>query len=182
MKQTRPPRECASRSALRALRRASAPCCALPRWSPPARPRAATRAGPPAVAASEAQAGHGLAFSRPAQRRRHLVRARPLRQHTACGQILRPHTIGVAHRILPCGTTVKFVYHGQPVVTQVIDRGPYAKGVAWDLTNGASEALGFEGVGPGPLRDRPASGAALAHRAGARRDPGRQAVLCRRSG
>ena len=29
----------------------------------------------------------------------------------------------------------------------MIDRGPYAKGVAWDLTNGAGEALGFEGSG-----------------------------------
>src|SRR5262245_16175590 len=27
---------------------------------------------------------------------------------TACGQTLRPGTIGVAHRTLPCGTTIKF--------------------------------------------------------------------------
>ena len=45
--------------------------------------------------------------------------------HTACGQTLRPGTIGVAHRTLPCGTTVKFAYHGHTVVTRVIDRGPY---------------------------------------------------------
>lgn len=66
---------------------------------------------------------------------------------TACGQTLRPKTIGVAHRSLPCGTTVKFVYEGRYLITQVIDRGPYAKGYTWDLTNGAREALGFEGVG-----------------------------------
>jgi rare lipoprotein A (peptidoglycan hydrolase) len=66
---------------------------------------------------------------------------------TACGQTLRPTTLGVAHRNLPCGTTVKFVYHGHALVTQVIDRGPYVKGRAWDLTAAASEALAFEGVG-----------------------------------
>jgi rare lipoprotein A len=68
-------------------------------------------------------------------------------RQTACGQTLRPSTLGVAHKTLPCGTTVKFVYHGHAVVTQVIDRGPYIKGRAWDLTQAASEALDFEGVG-----------------------------------
>ena len=66
---------------------------------------------------------------------------------TACGQILRATTVGVAHRSLPCGTTVKFVYEGRELITQVIDRGPFAKGRAWDLTTAASEALEFEGVG-----------------------------------
>ena len=66
---------------------------------------------------------------------------------TACGQTLRPSTLGVAHRSLPCGTAVKFVYGGRALITQVIDRGPYVKGRAWDLTAAASEALGFEGVG-----------------------------------
>lgn len=68
-------------------------------------------------------------------------------RETACGQMLRPSTLGVAHKTLPCGTTVKFVYHGHALVTQVIDRGPYIKGRAWDLTQAASEALDFEGVG-----------------------------------
>jgi rare lipoprotein A (peptidoglycan hydrolase) len=66
---------------------------------------------------------------------------------TACGQVLRPTTIGVANKTLPCGTTVKFVYHGHALITQVIDRGPYVKGRSWDLTTAASEALEFEGVG-----------------------------------
>jgi peptidoglycan lytic transglycosylase len=47
---------------------------------------------------------------------------------TACGKTLQPGTLGVAHKSLPCGTTVKFVYHGHVLVTQVIDRGPYSKG------------------------------------------------------
>jgi rare lipoprotein A len=66
---------------------------------------------------------------------------------TACGQTLRPSTLGVAHRNLPCGTAVKFVYQGHALITQVIDRGPYVKGRAWDLTAAASEALEFEGAG-----------------------------------
>ena len=68
-------------------------------------------------------------------------------RQTACGATLRRNTLGVAHKTLPCGTTVKFVYHGHAVVTQVIDRGPYVKGRAFDLTQAASEALGFDGVG-----------------------------------
>jgi hypothetical protein len=65
---------------------------------------------------------------------------------TACGQTLRPGTVGVAHKTLPCGTTLKFAYHGRYLVTKVIDRGPYTEGNAFDLTNGARRALGFEGV------------------------------------
>jgi len=68
-------------------------------------------------------------------------------RHTACGQTLRSTTIGVAHRSLPCGTMVKFIFHGHSVVAPVIDRGPYVKGRAWDLTAAASEALEFEGAG-----------------------------------
>lgn len=103
--------------------------------------------GASTVVASDAQAGKGIAFT-------------PMRwagatwygpgfygSRTACGQVLRPHTIGVAHRNLPCGTTVKFVYHGHAIVTQVIDRGPYSRGNSWDLTNGARRALDFNGSG-----------------------------------
>jgi rare lipoprotein A (peptidoglycan hydrolase) len=66
---------------------------------------------------------------------------------TACGQVLRPSTIGVANKTLPCGTPVKFVWHGHSIVAPVIDRGPYIRGRAWDLTSAAAEALEFEGVG-----------------------------------
>jgi rare lipoprotein A (peptidoglycan hydrolase) len=66
---------------------------------------------------------------------------------TACGQTLRPTTIGVANKTLPCGTPVKFVWQGHAIIAPVIDRGPYIKGRAWDLTSAAAEALDFEGVG-----------------------------------
>lgn len=70
-------------------------------------------------------------------------------RHTACGQTLRATTVGVAHKTLPCGTLVKFVFRGKSVVAPVIDRGPYIRGRAWDLTAAASKALGFERVGVG---------------------------------
>jgi rare lipoprotein A (peptidoglycan hydrolase) len=73
-------------------------------------------------------------------------------RHTACGQTLRSTTIGVAHKSLPCGTAVKFVYHGHVLITRVIDRGPYVNGRSWDLTAAASKALGFEDVGVGRVR------------------------------
>jgi rare lipoprotein A (peptidoglycan hydrolase) len=68
-------------------------------------------------------------------------------RHTACGQVLRPTTIGVANKTLPCGTPVKFVWHGHSVIAPVIDRGPYIRGRAWDLTSAAAESLEFEGIG-----------------------------------
>jgi rare lipoprotein A (peptidoglycan hydrolase) len=68
-------------------------------------------------------------------------------RHTACGETLRPDTIGVANKTLPCGTPVKFVWHGHSIVAPVIDRGPYIKGRAWDLTEAAADDLAFEGVG-----------------------------------
>ena len=65
-------------------------------------------------------------------------------QRTACGQILTPAVVGVAHRSLPCGTLVKMSYRGRRLIVPVIDRGPYAhNGAAWDLTSGAAQALGI---------------------------------------
>jgi rare lipoprotein A len=70
----------------------------------------------------------------------------------ACGGTLRPSTIGVAHKTLPCGTMVKFKHRGNVVMAPVIDRGPYISGRAWDLTEAAAEALEFEDVGVGPVQ------------------------------
>jgi rare lipoprotein A (peptidoglycan hydrolase) len=112
-----------------------------------AAPAAAGTGGAASAASYEAQTGGGIAFS--AFRFAGATWYGPgfYGKQTACGQTLRPGTLGVAHRSLPCGTVVKFVFGGHQVVTRVIDRGPYAMGVAWDLTNGTREALGFEGSG-----------------------------------
>ena len=66
---------------------------------------------------------------------------------TACGQTLSPTLMGVAHRTLPCGTKVSFFYNGRTIVVPVVDRGPFGKGISWDLTTAASDALGFTAMG-----------------------------------
>jgi rare lipoprotein A (peptidoglycan hydrolase) len=67
-------------------------------------------------------------------------------QTTACGQLLTPATVGVAHRTLPCGTLVRVSYRHRRLVVPVIDRGPYAhNGASFDLTAGAAQALGMDG-------------------------------------
>jgi hypothetical protein len=63
---------------------------------------------------------------------------------TACGQTLTRRTVGVAHKTLACGTKVVVRYGGRYLRTKVIDRGPFANGARWDLTQGAAERLGFE--------------------------------------
>jgi hypothetical protein len=60
---------------------------------------------------------------------------------TACGKRLRRSTIGVAHRRLPCGTKVTLKYRGRFVRAKVIDRGPYANGARWDLTQRTARKL-----------------------------------------
>jgi rare lipoprotein A (peptidoglycan hydrolase) len=65
---------------------------------------------------------------------------------TACGQVLKPGTIGVANRTLPCGTAVAVYYKGQTIVVPVIDRGPYANRADWDLTVATAQALGISGT------------------------------------
>jgi len=44
---------------------------------------------------------------------------------TACGVRYTRTIVGVAHKTLPCGTLVRFKWHGITAVAPVIDRGPY---------------------------------------------------------
>jgi len=103
--------------------------------------------GAATVASGDAQVGRGLAFTPERWAGATWYGPGLYGNRTACGQVLRPHTIGVAHRTLPCGTVVRFAHRGRRIVTRVIDRGPFAAGVDWDLTNGARRALGFDGSG-----------------------------------
>jgi rare lipoprotein A (peptidoglycan hydrolase) len=68
-------------------------------------------------------------------------------RRTACGTRLGRNTVGVAHRTLPCGTRVTFYHGGHFVTVAVIDRGPFRRGVAWDLTAAAARQLGFMTTG-----------------------------------
>jgi rare lipoprotein A len=67
-------------------------------------------------------------------------------KRTACGQRLRKGTIGLANRTLRCGESVAVYYQGRTLVVPVIDRGPYANGADWDLTEATGKALGIKGT------------------------------------
>lgn len=130
------------RSGRRVLAVSLAIACATALGAVPAQ---AMTGGASATAATEAFPAGGIAFSSMRTAGATWYGPGLYGNRTACGQTLQPQTIGVAHRDLPCGTAVKFVYHGRSVVTRVIDRGPYASGIDWDLTNGARRILRFEG-------------------------------------
>ncbi|HEY8866215.1 MAG TPA: RlpA-like double-psi beta-barrel domain-containing protein [Solirubrobacteraceae bacterium] len=65
----------------------------------------------------------------------------------ACGGVLHPNQLGVAHKSLPCGTMVTFRYGRRAIRVPVIDRGPYIAGRVWDFTGATAAALGFPGLG-----------------------------------
>ena len=62
---------------------------------------------------------------------------------TACGQRLTRATLGVAHKRLRCGTRVAISYRGKTVVVPVIDRGPFARGIEYDLTYATAKRVGM---------------------------------------
>ena len=76
---------------------------------------------------------------------------------TACGIVLTPDLLGVAHRTLPCGTPVAIDYQGRSIVVPVIDRGPYGvAGADWDLTQATAFTLGMSETSTvGALRLKP---------------------------
>ncbi len=79
---------------------------------------------------------------------------------TACGEKLKKSTIGVANRTLKCGEKVSLYYRGRTLIVPVIDRGPYANGANWDLTEATDKALGIPGtakIGAVSLPPAPAS-------------------------
>jgi len=65
----------------------------------------------------------------------------------ACGGTLQPGTLGVAHKTLPCGARVTLRYRGRSLTVPVVDRGPYAAGREFDLTEATKARLGFPDIG-----------------------------------
>lgn len=79
-------------------------------------------------------------------------------RRTACGVKMSRTLLGVAHKTLPCGTQVAVLYKGRRITVPVVDRGPFRRGTAYDLTAAAAQALGFEHTDRlGTIRLRPAS-------------------------
>jgi rare lipoprotein A len=64
-----------------------------------------------------------------------------------CGGRLSPGRVGVAHRTLPCGSRLTLRHRGRSLRVRVIDRGPYAGGREYDLTEAAARKLRFRGHG-----------------------------------
>jgi rare lipoprotein A len=67
--------------------------------------------------------------------------------HLGCSGTLKPGTVGVAHRALPCGTRLTLRHRGRTVRVRVIDRGPYVAGREFDLTEATAKRLRFRGPG-----------------------------------
>jgi peptidoglycan lytic transglycosylase len=67
--------------------------------------------------------------------------------HLGCGGTLTRGTLGVASQTLPCGSKVTLRHGGRTVRVPVVDRGPYAAGREFDLTEATKDRLGFGGAG-----------------------------------
>ena len=75
------------------------------------------------------------------------VRTRPLAgRPSGCNTLLDPNTLGVGHPVLPCGAKLFLRYRDKTVLTQVVDRGPYAPGHEFEVTPVLADLLGLSGV------------------------------------
>jgi hypothetical protein len=74
------------------------------------------------------------------------VPAKP--RQTVCGHKLTAKTIGVAHPVLPCNVKIYIEFGDKQVLTEVIDRGPYAAGREFAFTHGLAQAVGLHGTQP----------------------------------
>ena len=69
---------------------------------------------------------------------------------TATGERYRPDGITAAHRTLPFGTRVEVRNQrtGRSVIVRINDRGPFIRGRIIDLSRGAKNVLGMDGLAP----------------------------------
>lgn len=65
----------------------------------------------------------------------------------ACGVPITKRTLGIAHKTLPCGSKVDISFRGRTITVPVIDRGPFVRGVSYDLTLAAAKTLALVAVG-----------------------------------
>lgn len=69
-------------------------------------------------------------------------------RRTASGQAFRPDGYTAAHRTLPFGSQVTITNpeNGRSVTVVINDRGPFTRGVTFDLARGAARAIGMHGT------------------------------------
>lgn len=65
---------------------------------------------------------------------------------TASGVIFHMYDYTCAHKTLPFGTWLLVTFEGRHVIVQVNDRGPFVPGRVLDLSLGAAQGIGLEGV------------------------------------
>lgn len=65
---------------------------------------------------------------------------------TASGVIFNMHDFTCAHRTLPFGTWLLVTFRGGQTIVQVNDRGPFVPGRVLDLSFGAAQSIGLDGV------------------------------------
>jgi rare lipoprotein A len=70
-------------------------------------------------------------------------------RRTASGEKFNPSGLTAAHRTLPFGTHVRVTNsrNGRSIIVRINDRGPFVKGRAIDLSNGAARAIGMGSTG-----------------------------------
>ena len=75
-------------------------------------------------------------------------------RRTASGERFHSQELTAAHRSLPLGShvTVTNLANGRSVRVRIIDRGPYVRGRAIDLSRGAARKVGLERRGVGRVR------------------------------
>jgi hypothetical protein len=76
--------------------------------------------------------------------------AAPVRgpRRTPCGHVITRLSVGVGHPVLPCDVKLFIRYGDRTVLTQVIDRGPYVPGRAFELTPELAQLLDLRGTQP----------------------------------
>jgi hypothetical protein len=67
-------------------------------------------------------------------------------ERTSCGLILTNDSLGVAHPVLPCGAKLLIRFHGQTVLTEVIDNRMKSAGRQFELTEKLAFMLGLDGT------------------------------------
>jgi hypothetical protein len=63
---------------------------------------------------------------------------------TACGTLLTPGTLGIAHPVLPCGVDLVVSYRGRELRTEVIERSGVGPESQFDLSAALAAELGIE--------------------------------------
>ena len=64
---------------------------------------------------------------------------------TACGVTVTAETLGIAHPVLPCGAKVLVEHQGRQARADVVERGPVATGLAFELSPALAQAVGVTG-------------------------------------